>query len=206
MFNIDEPLPEEQALFPLDKFLYKSSLFFYQDRPRHCWQYLVTPILSFLFALVFCVQRIIVVFYGDNKLVIFAFGDVTDVIGLRFHLNFCMILLASNSLFLQLVFYRNYRKGIKPTFLKVSLKELYLQLNLAYKTICSCNFNKQKKISYTKRLVEGNIFRLRSHRLRLLGSKAVCGGGGKVKLYTLWVLENFPLWVVGVKNGVSHRR
>ena len=117
--DINEPLPEEHALFPLDKFLYKSSLFFHQNKPKPSWLILFSPILSFIFALVFATQRVVVLVWGDNPLILRAMGDVTDVIGLRFHFNIAFVLLALNTHFLQLVFYRNYRIGVKPTFLRV---------------------------------------------------------------------------------------
>src|ERR1700712_2335163 len=113
-------LPPELVIESVDDILYRIGLSFdsLRDRPKR--KLIDHPLVAFVMVSIFMTERIITVSLSDGFDVPFkALGSVGHFIGVRRLFDLFFILNAVFNLSSQLLYYYNYRNGIKPTFLRV---------------------------------------------------------------------------------------
>ena len=111
----------------IEKFLHEKGLTFMTDlQVKIC--FLFRPFMVTLVILIFCLQRLAVVLYGHNEIILVIMGDTTHYFSVRQSLNIIFILLSLMTLFTLSIYYYNYTIGVEPTFLKVKLTSIHSRL------------------------------------------------------------------------------
>ena len=118
--NMNQIIPSKMRIDSIDDILYRIGLSFtsVKDRPkRHIIDH---PLIVFIIVITFTIERLITVSISEeNDLILKVLGDCGHFIGIREPLGTLFLLSTSFLLSLQLIYYYNYRNGIKPTFLRV---------------------------------------------------------------------------------------
>ena len=113
-------LPPELTVESVDDILYRIGLSFDSIRDRPKRKFIDHPLIAFTVVIIFMIERLITVSVSDkNELIIRALGETGYFIGVRrefgtYFIVICVLILSS-----QMIYYYNYRNGIKPTFLRL---------------------------------------------------------------------------------------
>jgi len=119
-FSSYSVLPEELVIPSVDDLLYEIGLCLTSVRERPKRRAIDSPIVIAIVSIIMLITRIINIFNVNNNPIIFVLmGDVGRYFSMALHWN-CSLFLANLMAFTsQLVYYYNYKRGIKPTFVRV---------------------------------------------------------------------------------------
>ena len=120
-FDLNKRLPNELIIQSVDNHLYRSGICFENyGNTEEKRTFIHKPIVIFFAFLLFFIKINLnaIINKGITKLS-FIFGDIENLYGIRIEFIFSVNLIAILCIGTQLIYYYNYRNGIKPTFLKV---------------------------------------------------------------------------------------
>ena len=113
-------LPKELTVESVDDILYRIGLCLTSVRDRPKRRLIDHPVVVFVFMTLFLTLRLsTITLDDDNELIFKVVGDPGHVIGVRREFGLYVILASVLALSSQLIYYNNYRNGVKPTFLRV---------------------------------------------------------------------------------------
>ena len=121
MFDNDKILPQEWCIKGVDDILYDIGLSLTSFREDHKKRkFFHNPELILVINLIYLTFGL-VKFYlkSRNELASFALFDVDYFLGLNHKAKTCQIIMSITLLFTQSVYYYNYRRGIKTSFLRL---------------------------------------------------------------------------------------
>ena len=119
-FDPNKCLPPELTVELVDDILYRIGLSYDSVRDRPKRKRIDHPLIAFIIVLLFFIKNLITTSLSDeNEIVFRVLGDVGNFLGVRRFFGFSFVLFSFFPLFSQLIYYYNYRNGIKPTFLRV---------------------------------------------------------------------------------------
>ena len=118
--NLEQILPSNMRLELIDDILYRIGLCLTSIRDRPKRHIIDHPIVVLIIIGIFLAERMIIIFIReDNEQALKILGAYGYFIGLRQELAAVFLLMTSLTVGSQLIYYINYRNGIKPTFLRV---------------------------------------------------------------------------------------
>ena len=104
----------------VDDILYVNGLCFTSTQPIPKRKLFYNPYIGFAFiALHFLRELVILSINGENDLMLKIFGSFGHMLGIREHMTKCFLLADLVILSSKLIYYYNYKKGVKPTFLRL---------------------------------------------------------------------------------------
>ena len=113
-------LPPEMAVESFGDFLYRIGLSFHSIRDRPKRKLIYHPLTAFVFLSLYLIARIITFSLSEeNEMIFRALGCFGHFIGVRQHFDLLFILSTILVLTSQLIYYQNFRNGIKPSFLRL---------------------------------------------------------------------------------------
>ena len=118
--DVNKCLPPELTIEFVDDILYRIGLSFdsVRDQPKRAK--IFNPLIIFAFLTMFSIKEFITILLDEeNDQTFEIIGSLGYLMGIRLYASIALLLfsiLASSS---QLIYYYNYRNGIKPTFLRV---------------------------------------------------------------------------------------
>ena len=113
-------LPPELTVQSVEDILHRIGLTLDSTKSYPKRKLLFKPIIIFTFLLLFTIREVIVISLNEENDFIFkVFGSYGYLIGIREFAAISYTLLTLLSMSFQLIYYYNYRNGIKPTFLRV---------------------------------------------------------------------------------------
>ena len=118
-FDVNKPLPLDIALNSAESLLYRIglNLFKINGQKRSIFH---NPLLIFIVNSIAITKSIIsLLMTEDNEAIFIIMGDFSYFFGLRIHYNVASGLIYLLTLTSQLIYFYNYMKGIRPTYLKV---------------------------------------------------------------------------------------
>src|SRR5690242_10053896 len=115
--SIDSVLPRDVCIPSVDDLLYEIGLCLTSVRERPKRRAIDSPIVIAIVCLLYFIDRIASIYLNDFEHGwLLAVGDVGHYLDLKTHINIIFIFYALMSITSQLVYYYNYKRGIKPTF------------------------------------------------------------------------------------------
>ena len=113
-------LPPELTVQSVEDILHRSGLTLDSTKSYPKRKLFFNPIIIFTFLLLFTIREVIVISLPEeNDLIFKVFGSFGYLIGIREFAAISYTLLTLLSMSFHLIYYYNYRNGIKPTFLRV---------------------------------------------------------------------------------------
>ena len=118
--DLNKCLPPELTIESVDDILYRIGLCLTSVRDRPKRKLIDHPLIVFIIISLSLTERLITFSLSEeNDLIFKMLSDMGYFIGVRQHFGAVLILNSSLLLSSQLIYYNNYRNGIKPTFLRV---------------------------------------------------------------------------------------
>ena len=118
--DLNKCLPSELTIESVEDILHRIGLTLYSSKSYPKRKLFLKPIIIFLFMSVFTIKEVILISLNDENDIIFKiFGSIGYLLGFNKHWSMLLVLFGSLCLCFQLIYYYNYRNGIKPTFLRV---------------------------------------------------------------------------------------
>ena len=111
-------LPEEVVISSVDDLLYEIGLCLTSVRERPKRRAIDSPVVIAVFNLVYLIQRITSITFECNHDQLLYLGDFGHYLGSK-HYNLMLIVGGLIVMTSQLNYYYNYKRGIKPTFVRV---------------------------------------------------------------------------------------
>ena len=111
-------LPPELTVESVDDILYRIGLSFESTHPSTKRYLFSEPLFIFIYSLIFLIKECILFNLSDDHEQIFIYFD-GHLMATRRHFNLMVITIEALILSSQIIYYYNYRNGIKPTFLRV---------------------------------------------------------------------------------------
>ena len=116
--DVNKCLPPELTVESVDDILYRIGLSFDSIRDRPKRKLIDHPLIVFIIISIFTAQRLITTSLSSKyEFILRLLGDTGHFLDIRYFDAFYF--LCSTLLISQLIYYNNYRNGIKPTFLRV---------------------------------------------------------------------------------------
>ena len=116
--DVNKCLPPELTIESVDDILYRIGLCFTSVRDQPKRRHFYNPYFIFTFLSLFLIRELFIISLKNDEL-LKAFGSWDYMIGAKLMFGVVFILAAIIILSSQLIYYYNYRNGIKPTFLRV---------------------------------------------------------------------------------------
>ena len=120
--DVNKCLPPELTIESVDDILYRIGLCFTSIRVRPKRKKLYNPYLIFTFLLLFQIKELFIIsFNEENDSILKAIGSLGYILGMRVTYSIIITLGTIINLSSQLIYFYNYKNGIKPTFLLIFL-------------------------------------------------------------------------------------
>ena len=116
--DVNKRLPPELVFESVDDILYRIGLSFESTQINPKRQKLCNPLFISISMLLFIIKECTLICLSDDHEQIFIYFD-GHLKGIRRHCDIIIITTAILTLSSQLIYYKNYRNGIKPTFLRI---------------------------------------------------------------------------------------
>ena len=118
--NTNKCLPQELTVKSADNILHRTGLPLISTNSYHKRNLFYNPIIIFIFLVFYVIKEFIILSLDEeNDLIFKMLGSWGHFIGIRRQIAFMFVITALLPLLIQLIYYNNYRNGIKPTFLRV---------------------------------------------------------------------------------------
>ena len=118
--NTNKCLPQELTVHSVEHILHRIGLTLDSNKTYPKRKLFFNPIIIFLFFSLIIIREVIVISLDEeNDFTFKLLGSFGHLLGLRKHISIIFILASFLGLSFQLIYYNNYRNGIKPTFLRV---------------------------------------------------------------------------------------
>ena len=118
--DVNKCLPPELTVQSVEHILHRIGLSLDSTKSYPKRNLFFNPFIIFAFLSLHIIREVFAnVINEENDLLFKALGTYGYLIGIRRELSICLILLANLCQSFQLIYYYNYRNGIKPTFLRV---------------------------------------------------------------------------------------
>ena len=113
-------LPPEMTVQSVEDILHRIGLTLNSTKSYPKRKLFFNPIIIFTFMSLFIVREgVITLINEENDLILKVLGSYGYLIGMKREFSILLLLFSILSLSFQLIYYYNYRNGIKPTFLRV---------------------------------------------------------------------------------------
>ena len=113
-------LPPELTVQSVEHILHRIGLTLDSTKSYPKRKLFFNPIIIFSFFVLFNIREVIIIsMTEENDLTLKILGSIGYLMGIRVLLSIFFILYSSLQMCFQLIYYYNYRNGIKPTFLRV---------------------------------------------------------------------------------------
>ena len=113
-------LPKELTIESVDQLIHSFGLTVDSTQRYRKRKLFFNPIIIFSFVSLFIIKEVVIISLDEkNDLIFKMLGSIGHLMGVRQHLGLSVILASILSLSFQIIYYKNYRNGIKPTFLRV---------------------------------------------------------------------------------------
>ena len=118
--KIDKCLPKELTIESVEDILHGIGFPLDSTKTYPKRKLLFNPIIIFTFISLYTLKEILIISLNEeNELIFKVLGSVGHFLGIRRIFSLCFILFSIMISTFQMIFYYNYRNGIKPTFLRV---------------------------------------------------------------------------------------
>ena len=118
--NVEQIIPSNMRLELIDDILYRIGLCLTSVRDRPKRHIIDHPILVLIIMVLFIAQKVLIISLNEENDLAFRFlGACGYFIGLRQQLAIIFLLMSTLTVGSQLIYFYNYRNGIKPTHLRI---------------------------------------------------------------------------------------
>src|SRR5690242_337410 len=113
-------LPGDVVIPSVDDLLYEIGLCLTSVRERPKRRAIDSPIVIAIVCWLYLFLRIAsILIREDDHVWLMIMGEVGHYVGLKNHINIAFIIAVLMTITIQLIYYYNYKRGIKPTFVRV---------------------------------------------------------------------------------------
>ena len=118
--NTNKCLPQELTVQSVEHILHRIGLTLDSNKTYPKRKLFFNPIIIFLFFSLYIIREVVIISLNEeNEITFKMLGSFGYLLGIRKHISFIFALVSFLELVFQLIYYKNYRNGIKPTFLRV---------------------------------------------------------------------------------------
>ena len=118
--NVNKCLPQELTIDSVEDILHSIGFTLKSTKSYPKRRLFFNPFIIFIILLLFTSKEVLIIsLHENNDLVFKMLGSMGYLLGIREHYTIFYIIISSLPLCLQIIYYYNYRNGIKPTFLRV---------------------------------------------------------------------------------------
>ena len=116
--NLNQALPPELRIASIDEILYSIGLCHHSVREHPKRSPIHNPFaIAFVVSFVMLIKTISI--FTNDLLVLSLLAEFTHHIGIKLYMNIMIVIISLMTLFMQTVYYLNYKRGVKPTFIRL---------------------------------------------------------------------------------------
>ena len=145
--KVERVLPPELTVDSIDDILYSIGLSHESVRDRPKRSTIHNPILIFVVVFTQLITKIMT-YFNDDEWTLLLLADFGHYLGIKYTISNDLIIVSSITIFMQSVYFYNYKRKIKPTFVRV------FQVMSGSVTPCSVGLTRERQVMALLRIAK----------------------------------------------------